>query len=77
MISLDKIELGKKCKVIDVQAEEAMLRRFLDIGIIPGAIIEKVLIGPFKGIGAYYIMGSTIAIRDSDVKGIRVEYAEV
>lgn len=76
-MNLDKMELGRKCKVIDIQAESSMLRRFLDIGIIPGATIKKVLIGPFRGISAYYIMGTTIAIRDSDAEGIKVEYAEV
>lgn len=76
-MNLDKIELERKCRVIDVQAESSMLRRFLDIGIIPGAIIEKVLVGPFKKISAYYIMGTTIAIRDDDAEGIKVEYAEV
>lgn len=76
-MNLDEIELGKKYEVVEVQTEPSMLRRFLDIGIIPGANIEKVLVGPFKGISAYCVMGTIIAIRDVDSEGIKVEYAEV
>lgn len=76
-MNLDEIELGKKYEVVEVQTEPSMLRRFLDIGIIPGAMIEKILVGPFKGIAAYCVMGTIIAIRDVDSEGIKVEYAEV
>ena len=77
MISLNEIKLGDKCRVTDVLVDDSMLRRFLDIGIIPGAMIEKILVGPFKGIAAYCVMGTIIAIRDVDSEGIKVEYAEV
>lgn len=74
MISLDEIKLGDVCYVVDVKNDFSMLRRFLDIGIIPRARIEKVLVSPFKGISAYYVMGTTIAIRDKDAEGIIVSY---
>ena len=76
-MNLNEVSLDKNCFVLDVKAEPSMLRRFLDIGIIPGATIKKVLTNPFGGIHAYFIMGTTIAIRDSDVKGIKVCYEEV
>ena len=74
MISLNNIKLGKICHIIDIKSDFSMSRRFLDMGIIPEAIIEKVLVSPFKGISAYYIMGTTIAIRDKDAEGIIVSY---
>lgn len=77
MISLNEIDKGKSYKVVRLDVGSSILRRFIDIGIIPGALIEKVLIGPFEGISAYYIMGTTIAIRDRDAKGIKVSYAEI
>ena len=75
MVSLDKINLNEEYQIININSDSFMLRRFLDIGIIEGAIIKKVLISPFKGICAYYIMSSTIAIRDKDAKEIMVSYA--
>ena len=74
MISLDKVSINKRCRIFKLDIEGNMLRRLLDIGIIPGAIIKKVLVSPFGGISAYSIMGTTMAIRDKDVKGVFVEY---
>lgn len=72
MKSLDKIKVGEVCIVVGVKSDTFMARRFLDIGIIPGAIIEKVLASPFKGICAYLVMGSIFAIRDKDALGVEV-----
>lgn len=74
MISLNNIKVGKEYKVSSLKVNKNILRRFLDIGLIPGARIKKVLISPFKGISAYLIMDSIIAIRDKDVTGVIVEY---
>lgn len=77
MFSLDQIGINKKCKVLELKVDASILRRFLDIGLIPGAIIKKLFISPFGGISAYYIMGTIIAIRDKDVEGVLVEYEDI
>ena len=77
MICLNEIELDKTCLVVEIKNNSSMLRRFLDIGIIPGAKIKKVLDSPFGGISAYLITGTTVAIRDIDAKGIMVCYEEI
>lgn len=74
MISLDKIKINEKVKVLTVRDDSLIKRRLLDMGIIPGIDIEKVLAGPFKGISAYLVMGSVIALRDVDARCIEVEY---
>lgn len=74
---LNEITFNKSYIVLEIENEPSMARRFLDIGIIPGAKIEKILSSPFKGIHAYYVMGTTIAIRDNDAKGIKVNEKEI
>ena len=74
MISLNNIEIDKEYKVVSLKVNKNILKRLLDIGLIPGAKIKKVLISPFKEISAYLIMDSIIAIRDKDVIGVIVEY---
>lgn len=74
MISLNNIRIDKEYKVVSLNVDKLILRRFLDIGLIPGSKIRKVLISPFKGISAYSIMDSIIAIRDKDVIGVMVSY---
>lgn len=74
MISLNNIEVDKEYKISSLRVDKTILKRFLDIGLIPGTKIKKVLISPFKGISAYLIMDSIIAIRDKDVTGVIVSY---
>ena len=72
MISLEQTIINKPYKVVEIRNKSSIKRRFLDIGMIPGAYIQKVLKNPFGGISAYSIMGATIAIRDQDAKEIKV-----
>ena len=74
MFSLDKLSINKMAKVITISDNSTIKRRLLDIGIIPGIEIKKILISPFKGISAYLVMDSLIAIRDNDAKLIEVSY---
>ena len=74
MISLNKLNLNEKAKVITISDNSLIKRRLLDIGIIPGMQIEKILESPFKGISAYLIIDSIIAIRDKDAIYIEVCY---
>ena len=74
MISLDQIDINKKAKVITISDNSLIKRRLLDIGIIPGIEIEKLLVSPFKGICAYLVLDSLIAIRDNDASCIEVCY---
>ena len=74
MFCLNQIDIGKKCRILSLGVEKNILRRFIDIGLIPGVEVEKVLISPFGGISAYAIMGSLIAIRDQDLEGVMVKY---
>lgn len=77
MISLDQVEVDREYKILSIQETSPMYRRFLDIGLVPGALVKKVLVNPFGGISAYSIMGAIIAIRDIDGKGVVVIDEEV
>lgn len=74
MISLEKLNINQKAKVIDIKDDSKIKRRLYDLGVIPGIYIEKILKSPFKGISAYLVMDSIIAIRDNDADYIEVSY---
>ena len=74
MILLDKLDLNKCAKVVNIKNDSLIKRRLVDIGVIPGINIEKILVSPFKGISAYLVMDSIIAIRDCDASDIEVSY---
>ena len=74
MISLSDVCLDKDVRVVNLNVDKNILRRFLDIGLIEGAVIRKVLKSYSGGINAYLIMDSEIAIRDTDAIDIEVSY---
>ena len=74
MVSLDKLNINERAKVVDISDDSLIKRRLLDIGIIPGIEIEKSLISSFKGMSAYLVSNSLIGIRDWDASYIEVEY---
>lgn len=74
MVSLDKLNINQKARVVDISEDSLIKRRLLDIGIIPGVEIEKSLISSFKGMSAYLVVNSLIGIRDLDASYIEVEY---
>lgn len=74
MITLDKLKINGKAIVRKVKGDEALKRRFLDLGIIPGEVLECVLISPFKDPKAYLINGNILALRNIDAKKIEVDY---
>ena len=76
-MDLCNMELERKGIIKSIDVNKDIKRRFMDIGIVPGIEIIRYLEDIGKGISAYMIMDSLIAIRNKDVKGIKVIYEEV
>lgn len=71
-ISLDRLPVGERAKVLSLSLEGAMRRRFMDLGLVPGTIIEAVRVSPSGDPKAYRVRGSVIGIRKSDAGKIQV-----
>ena len=52
------------------QAEPAMRRRLLDIGLIPGTRVTCTAVSPAGDPAAYLIRGAVIALRGRDAGGV-------
>ncbi|MBQ6494870.1 MAG: ferrous iron transport protein A [Bacilli bacterium] len=74
MVSLCDMELDRVGIIKNIDANSDMKRRFMDIGIVPGVRIIRVLEDYGKSISAYNIMDSLIAIRNKDSRRILVSY---
>ncbi len=72
MRKLSDVKLGEKVKICDILSDESMKRRLMDIGMIPGTIIECTLCSPFGEPYAYDIRGSLMALRCEDTQKIMV-----
>lgn len=74
-ITLNKLELNKKGKVIDLKCNGIEKRRFLDLGIVKDTVINPIFKSPFGTPVAYEIRKTVIAIRKEDAE--KIEVAEI
>ena len=71
--TLNKLDVGKKGIVISIDTNKEMKRRFMDLGLIEGTMVETYLKSPFNDPIAYKIKNAIIAIRNNDSKYIVVD----
>ena len=74
-MSLDEIKLNEKAIIKKVECQGNIKRRLLDLGFIKGTEITPILISPSKDPRAFYIRGSTIALRKEEAKNVLVKSA--
>lgn len=72
-LPLHQLEVGQKGKVVSILAKERTRRRFLDLGVIPGTVIEALYCSPFGDPTAFFIRGTVIALRKEDSALILIE----
>ena len=72
MLSLKEIKPNEKCIVLKIKKTGDIYRRFLDIGLIEGTVINCVNQSPSGDPKAFLIRGAVIAIRLEDCADIIV-----
>lgn len=70
--SLASLAVGEKAVVSRLEAEGPMRRRFLDLGLLPGAAVCCVGKSPAGDPAAYEIKGAVIAIRAKDAGTVMI-----
>lgn len=73
VISLDKLEVNKECKIIKINVEEEIKFRLLDMGLIPNTKIKLVKRAPLGDPIQIYLRGYNMSIRKQIAKKIIVE----
>ena len=71
--SLSALRAGQSAYVAEIQADEAMRRRLLDLGLIRGTRVTCTAKSPAGDPAAYLIRGAVIALRGRDARGVRLE----
>ena len=71
--SLNSLRVGQSARVSHIEAEPAMRRRLLDIGLIEGTDVACLQKSPAGDPVAYLIRGAVIAIRSEDSAKILVD----
>ena len=73
MITLDKIEIGQSARIQEVNGEGQRRQHFLDMGIIPDAIIKLVKYAPLGDPMEIMVHGYALTLRKTDAALIGVE----
>ena len=71
--SLSALRVGQSAYVAEIQADEAMRSRLLDLGLIRGTRVTCTAKSPAGDPAAYLIRGAVIALRGRDARGVRLE----
>ena len=71
--SLAELQVGQQCRVVGLNTRGGMRRRFLDIGLVEGALVSCIGKSPLGDPRAYLICGATVAVRRADAEGVVVE----
>ena len=72
-LSLIDIPVGGSARVINILTIGTNRRRLLDLGLVPGSIIEVIRRSPAGNPTAYLIKGTQIALRNEDARQILVD----
>lgn len=73
MMTLNDLEVGKSAKIISVGGEGELRRHFLDMGLIPDAVVKLVKFAPMGDPMELLIHGYELTLRLDDAKQIIIE----
>ena len=75
MEDLSGLKTGERGVVRGLSARGGMRRRLMDLGFTPGARVEPVFSAPGRGMRAYRIRGTLVALREADAKTVLLREA--
>lgn len=71
-VTLDRIPLAGTCRVGSVAVQGPLRKRLMEMGFVPGALVEVVRIAPLGDPVEYRIKGYHISLRATEAKLISV-----
>ena len=72
LLSLDKLEKNHQAEIVYISENLRGIKKFADMGIVPGAVVEYEGIAPFGDLIRIRLMDTQLSLRTSDAKYIWV-----
>lgn len=72
--TLNRVPLNTDCTIEKLNCDAIIKRRLLDLGFVKNTSVTPVLSSPSKGVKAFWIRNTLIAIRDEDSSLILVNF---
>ncbi|MCK4463754.1 MAG: ferrous iron transport protein A [Candidatus Omnitrophica bacterium] len=73
-MTLDEINPGHECSVVDVLADGVLGQRLLDMGFVPGARIQVIRNAPLVDPVEIRIKGYLLSLRHAETKVVEVSF---
>jgi Fe2+ transport system protein FeoA len=73
IVTASSLQPGEKAVIVKISAKAFLRRRLLDMGVIPGAIIEMVRLAPLGDPIDVKIKGYHLSLRISEASHITIE----
>ncbi len=71
-IPLTNLKPGTSAEVLDIDNSGPLRQRLMDLGLIPGSVVKRVINSPIGDPVCYLIRGAMIALRSVDAATVRV-----
>ena len=72
-MTLADLEKGESRKVVSVRGENAITRRLMEMGVIPGVDVRMVKSAPFGDPLEIKVRGYSLALRRNEAESVEVE----
>jgi DtxR family Mn-dependent transcriptional regulator len=72
-ISLDQLKVGQKGTVVSVSGKGPVKQRMMDMGLVPGSLVEVVRVAPLGDPMELKLKGYNLSLRRNEAKSILVE----
>jgi Fe2+ transport system protein FeoA len=72
MLTLDTLASGQWGTIVNLDGDDGITRRLMELGFLPGTRVEVIGFAPLGDPVAVFVRGSRMAIRLRDARRIRV-----
>jgi Fe2+ transport system protein FeoA len=72
-MNLAKIEIGEEAEVVEIIGKNAVTRRLMEMGVVPGVSIKVIKNAPFGDPIQILVRGYNLALRRSEAERIQVQ----
>ncbi len=69
---LSELEIGSQAKVVSVSGDDAVSKRLMEMGVVPGVVVRIVKTAPFGDPIQIRLRGYSLAIRRNEADTIEV-----
>jgi ferrous iron transport protein A len=72
-MTLDQLRPGQQARVARVNGQGAFRRRLLELGLLPGALVERTGQAPLGDPLTFRVRGAVLGLRREDARAVELE----